>query len=678
MSQKPNHLIHETSVYLQQHAYNPVDWYAWGPEAFEKAAKEDKPIFLSIGYSTCHWCHVMEAESFEDEEVAAVLNAHFVSIKVDREQRPDIDAVYMRFCQMLTGSGGWPLTVLLTPDQKPFYAGTYFPKHTSFQMTGLMDLLYAVAEKWQSSREELLTSSEKITAALQSHYEKTSSTDSDAADASAIIAEAYQQLAQSYDAKLGGFSSAPKFPSPQNLLFLLHYFQLKKDEKALEMAEYTLVQMYRGGIFDHIGYGFCRYSTDRVWLVPHFEKMLYDNALLLICYLDLYWITKKELYKTVAEKIMTYLTREMQDATGLFYSAQDADSEGVEGKYYVFTPQEINALYSAEDAAYFVAYFDITEKGNFEGQNIPHLLKNDTYEKKDAKIDELTKDAYAFRLKRTALLTDDKFITSWNAMAICAFARAYRVLGDEQYLHIARRAQQAVEGSLTQPDGLLMATLRDGVASGNGHLDDYAYYLWALLELYEATFDTEYLEKSLSIFQKIEEQFADTSRGGYFLSGSKNEPLLIRIKELHDSAVPSGNSTLAVALQTLARITVHQTVQNASMRQLDFMAHHAQSYPAGYNFFNIALLKENTPSKEVIAVVAKEDLDATRALFHAHFLPNDTFLIKISDEVRLEKLLPYLTAYNRVDKNPTFYICQNKVCASPVTGYDELKKALLK
>ena len=596
---------------------------------------------------------------------------------MDREQRPDIDAVYMRFCQMLTGSGGWPLTVLLTPDQKPFYAGTYFPKHATFQMTGLMDLLFAVAEKWQNSRQELLTSSEKITAALKSHYEKTSSTDSDNVDASAIVEEAYGQLTQSYDDKLGGFSAAPKFPSPQNILFLLHYYQLKKDEKALEMAEHTLVQMYRGGIFDHIGYGFCRYSTDRVWLVPHFEKMLYDNALLLICYLDLYQITKKELYKTVAEKIMHYLTREMQDDSGLFYSAQDADSDGVEGKYYVFSAEEIDSLFEKDDAIYFSDYFDITPQGNFEGNNIPHLLLNESYDAYDERIERLCQEAYAFRLKRTSLLTDDKYITSWNAMAIFAFARAYIVLGDSAYLDVARRAQSAVENFLTDSSDLLVATMRSGTASGKGHLDDYAYYLWALLELYGATYETAYLEKAISLFAKIETQFADSEAGGYFLSGTENESLLLRIKELHDSAVPSGNSVLAVAYQMLARLTTAGDIQNAATRQISFMAANAKSYPIGYNFFNIALLKQTASSKEIIAVVPRASLQAVQSLFHSHFLPNVTFLIKADGDKQAETVLAYLSTYQMIDGMPTFYVCQNMTCSAPITDFEQLKTMLL-
>ncbi len=676
MSQKPNRLIDETSVYLQQHAFNPVNWYPWGSEAFEKAARENKPVFLSIGYSTCHWCHVMEMESFQDDEIAAILNAHFVSIKVDREQRPDIDALYMDFCRMLTGSGGWPLTVLLTADQKPFFAGTYFPKYTTFQMIGLMDLLYTVAEKWKNNRQELLTSGDKIAATLQSHYEKTFSTNHFDVNTSEIVQKAYQKLCDSYDKDLGGFGKAPKFPSPQNILFLLHYYQLKKEDNALSMAEHTLRQMYRGGIFDHIGYGFCRYSTDGVWLVPHFEKMLYDNALLLICYLDLYWITKRELYKNISEKIMYYLIREMRDSSGLFYSAQDADSDGEEGKYYVFTFEEIRALFSPEDAAYFSDYFAVTPKGNFEGKNIPHLLLNASYETENKRIQVLIEQAYAFRQKRTSLLTDDKFITSWNAMAIYAFAHAYRILGDTKYLDIAIDTQQAVEKHLVGKEGLLAATMRKNVLSSNGHLDDYAYYLWALLELYETTYEINYLHKSLTLFEQIEEQFADTEQGGYFLAGTQNETLLFPVKELHDSAIPSGNSVLAVAYQTFSRLMVAPNIQHAASRQIDFMASRAQSHAVNYNFYNIALLKEISPSREVIAVILKQHKKDIQRLFQAYFVPNTTFLIKIADENQLDDIFFYLDVYNMIDKKPTFYICQNRSCSTPITDREQLKKIL--
>ncbi|MEL7655517.1 MAG: thioredoxin domain-containing protein, partial [Bacillota bacterium] len=416
----PNRLINESSPYLLQHARNPVDWYPWGEEAFNRAKTEDKPVFLSIGYSTCHWCHVMAHESFEDEEVAEVLNRDFISIKVDKEERPDIDAVYMSVCQGLTGSGGWPLTIIMSPDQRPFFAGTYYPKTKRYNVPGLLEILDAVTKEWKGNKDSLLETGDKIVNALKAGTQKQDHDMTGQIDHNGlskdIIHEAKELFSQSYDERYGGFGRSPKFPSPHNLMFLLRYSKFEKDERALEIVEKTLLQMYRGGIFDHIGYGFSRYSTDEKWLAPHFEKMLYDNALLAIICSETYQITGKELYQRVARKTLSYITREMTDEQGGFYSAQDADSEGTEGKYYIFTPDEILKLLGEQDGTLFNGFFDITGRGNFEGSNIPNLLKNKVYDPIPDMIRGMIPKVYEYRYNRTRLHKDDKQLTSWNSL----------------------------------------------------------------------------------------------------------------------------------------------------------------------------------------------------------------------------------------------------------------------
>ncbi len=673
----PNKLINEKSPYLLQHAYNPVNWYPWGAEAFEKARNEDKPIFLSIGYSTCHWCHVMEHESFEDDEVADILDDHFVSIKVDREQRPDIDSVYMRVCQMLTGAGGWPLSIFLTPDQKPFYAGTYFPKNSIHNMLGLTDLLNFITEKWTDSRMELIASGNKITEILTEEFENKSGVISENLD-EIIIDEAFGQFAESYDKINGGFGSAPKFPSPHNLMFLLYYSQLKENKQALQMAEHTLTQMYRGGIFDHIGYGFCRYSTDDKWLIPHFEKMLYDNALLLICYLDLYQITHNELYKTVSIKTIEYILKQMTNSIGGFYSAQDADSEGIEGKHYLFSKDEILKLLGRIDGECFCDYFDITDKGNFEKLNIPNLLKNDRYNSEDEIMDRLIKKVYGYRASRTHLLTDDKIITFWNCMMITAIAKAFKILQNERYLKIAQNAAEFIETYLTDKNsGLICASERDGKTSGYGHLDDYAYYIMALIELYEATYDAAYLKKSVEIYKIMQEQFYDEQNGGYYLSGKQNESLIMRPKEIYDGATPSGNSVAAYILKKLSKLTGNADIENISQKQMYFMAFNAKQYPMGYSFFNIALIKDINPSKELVVVVkTDEEKENIIKMFSEKFYPNLTMIIKTHDSRELDEIAPFTASYGLKNDMTTFYLCENKTCSAPFNDLTRLSDML--
>lgn len=489
---KSNRLINEKSPYLIQHAYNPINWYPWGEEAFEDAKKEDKPIFLSIGYSTCHWCHVMAHESFEDENVAAILNKFFISIKLDREERPDVDSVYMTVCQALTGSGGWPLTIIMTPNQKPFFAGTYFPKTSRYGMPGLIEILESVATQWKNSKEKLINSSDNILKELGKFFVSESN---DTKLSEKNLKNGYNQLLKSFDIKYGGFSPAPKFPTPHKLMFLLRYYKMYDETNALEMVETTLGSMYRGGLFDHIGYGFSRYSTDDKYLVPHFEKMLYDNALLVISYLEAYEITKNPLYKDISIKSLEYVFRELTSNEGGFYCAQDADSEGEEGKYYVFTPDEIKIILGEEDGNYFNEYYDITDEGNFEGKSIPNLIKNSNYNKKDEKIDVLAQNILDYRNERYSLHKDDKILTSWNGLMIAALSKAYKVLEDEKYLEYAKKAIDFIYNNLVDSKGRLFARYREKEAKYKAILDDYAFLTYGLIELYESSYEILYLKK---------------------------------------------------------------------------------------------------------------------------------------------------------------------------------------
>lgn len=641
-----NHLQNETSPYLLQHAENPVDWYPWGEAAFAKAKAEDKPVFLSIGYSTCHWCHVMAHESFEDAAVAALLNEHFVSIKVDREERPDIDSIYMAVCQALTGSGGWPTSIFMTPEQKPFFAGTYFPKTARYGSAGFLELLQAIADRWQSDRQPLTDSAEGVLAFLQ---------EQETAQGSAraqLIDDAAAWFQQAFDAKYGGFGGAPKFPTPHNLLFLLTHAEKTGDETIRTMAETTLRQMYRGGMFDHIGGGFSRYSTDRMFLVPHFEKMLYDNALLLLAYCKAYAVTGKRLYLHVAEKTAAYVLREMTAPDGGFYSAQDADSDGVEGKYYVFTPDELIGLLGEEQGRAFNAYYDITARGNFEGKSIPNLLKNtDMTGEFDASLPKV----YDYRRSRTCLHLDDKILTAWNALMIAALAWLYRVSGKHAYLDAAERAQHFADTALSEGDALF-ASFRDGKRGAPGFLDDYAFAAFAMLALYEATYQRAYLERAQRLCDRIFDDFADVEHGGFYLYGRNSEQLILRPKETYDGALPSGNSVFAYVLVRLHLLTGAARDFARAQRQLDFLSGAAGRAPAGHCMFLLALSDFLEPP-ETIRVVPAPDDELTDLACSVPFRAAVTVL-EPSPE------------YPLLNGRTTYYICKNHSCQPPT---NELK-----
>lgn len=656
-----NHLKDQTSPYLLQHADNPVNWYPWCDEAFERAKAEDKPIFLSIGYSTCHWCHVMAHESFEDEQVAEVLNQHFISIKVDKEERPDIDSIYMAVCQAFTGSGGWPTTIFLTPEQKPFFAGTYFPKTARYGQIGLLDLLAVIYDKWKNSREELLQSADEIVADLNRQMagkrNLTSSRAYDTADrgigksdkALQLLDVAFAMYKRSFDAKYGGFGDAPKFPTPHNLLFLMQYYEKNKEKDAIRMVETTLRKMYRGGIFDHIGGGFSRYSTDRYFLAPHFEKMLYDNALLIMAYCKAYQITKKWFYCDVAEQTAAYILREMTFKEGGFYSAQDADSEGVEGKYYLFEPMEVINILGIEAGEEFNHYFDITNKGNFEGKNIPNLLKS---ERVDKHYEEYKQIVYEYRKNRYALHLDDKILTSWNGFMIAAMCHLYRVTENRMYLDAAIKAQKFILDMLCEGDTLYVS-YRKGHRSSNGFLDDYANVIFALLALYEATLDNNYLDKAKYFCKKTVDEFYDNENDGFFLYGEENEQLIMRPKETYDGALPSGNSMMAYNLVRLSAITDEKRWKELAERQLEFLGVEAGPYPAGHAMFLMAL-SDSIELLEKITIVLKENQKS------------EDLSCKISLGTVISVLEAPTEEYPLKDDKTTFYVCCGCSCKPPV------------
>ena len=534
-----NQLKSETSPYLLQHAENPVNWYPWCEEAFEKAKTENKPIFLSIGYSTCHWCHVMAHESFEDNKTAEILNKYFISIKVDREERPDIDSVYMSVCQAFTGSGGWPMSIFMTWDKKPFFAGTYFPPQSRYGMPSFSELLNAIANQWYSNQKDLLESAEKIIKHLiNTQSDEKTQTNSD------LIQRAVQILEHTFDSTHGGFGDAPKFPTPHNLLFLMLYAKQHNNSDALKMAEKTLLQMRKGGIFDHIGYGFSRYSTDKYYLAPHFEKMLYDNALLIIAYSSLYSITKNNIYLDTAEKTAEYILNEMTSEDGGFYSAQDADSEGIEGKYYTFSLKEIINILGEENGREFAEVFDITDGGNFEGVNIPNLLKSNNLR---AEFQDEIKKLYTYRKNRFKLHLDDKILLSWNSMMIAALSMLYRVTRNKKYLNAAQKSQKFIENNMSE-ELRLYTSFRDGKCSKHAFLDDYAFYVTALTELYDTTLDKDYLEKAEKFCKETVRMFMDDNNGGFYLCESNSTELFINPKENYDGAIPSGNSVMTYIL----------------------------------------------------------------------------------------------------------------------------------
>lgn len=644
-----NKLNNETSPYLLQHADNPVNWYPWCEEAFFRAKTENKPIFLSIGYSTCHWCHVMAHESFEDYKTAQILNKHFISIKVDREERPDIDSVYMSVCQAFTGSGGWPMSIFMTWDKKPFFAGTYFPPRSRYGMPGFSDLLNTIINQWNFGKIHLLDSAEEIIKHLtNTHSGEETQINSD------LIQRAVQIFERTFDRNYGGFGDAPKFPTPHNLLFLMLYAKENNYLKALKIAEKTLQQMRKGGIFDHIGYGFSRYSVDKYYLIPHFEKMLYDNALLIIAYASAYQITNNNIYLDTAEKTAEYIIKEMISEDGGFYSAQDADSEGVEGKYYTFSLEEIMNVLGEEKGKRFSKAFDITQSGNFEGTNIPNLLKSNDLK---SEFGEEREKLYNYRKTRFKLHLDDKILLSWNSMMIVAMSFLYRVTQNCNYLKTAQKSQQFIENNMS--DGVrLYTSFRNGRCSQNVFLDDYSFYITALIELYNSTLDNNYLKKAEKFCEETVRRFMDEEKGGFYLSDLNNSELFMNPKETYDGAIPSGNSVMTYNLVRLYGITQRKEYKELLEKQIAFMCTGSYEYPSGSSMFLIAMLLYESYIPH-ITIALKESSDLTKIKEKIPFIANVSVVTEDEN-------------YPLLNNQTTFYVCKNHNCLPPTNEIDLL------
>lgn len=691
---KPNRLIDETSPYLLQHAYNPIDWHAWGIEAFERARQENKPIFLSIGYSTCHWCHVMERESFEDDEVAEVMNKVFVSIKVDREERPDIDHAFMTVCQLMTGGGGWPLNIVMTPDKKPFFAGTYLPKYSQQGRIGLIDLCSRIEHMWLHDRTHIDDATEKIVAALNL---TTKQNPTDTLDVE-VLKTAFLQLSHRFDPKYGGFGDAPKFPTPHNILFLLKYWKRSGDERSLEMAKLTLDQMRLGGIFDHVGFGFHRYSTDAQWLTPHFEKMLYDQAMIALAYTEAYLATGKNSYKKTAEEIFDYVLRDLTSPEGAFYSAEDADSEGKEGKFYIWTLDEIREALPDNEANLVERAFNVFSMGNFKeestqsltGQNILHLRKplqklNDQFGFSDSEIQQTWESArkqlFKIRDKRIHPHKDDKILTDWNGLMIAALSKASRVFKNKDYALAAAKAADFIITSMRDSYGRLLRRYRLGKAGISAHLDDYSFFIWGLLELYETTLEPKYLKIALDLNQDLVEHFWDNEQGGFFFTANDSEELLVRQKEIYDGATPSGNSIAAMNLIQLSRITGSIELNSLALNLVKAFSTIVKQFPSAYTQFLLFVDFLIGPSFEVVVVGPKGSAETQNILncLNASYTPNKVVVFKPceNEDSEIISMAPYTKNFGLVKQRPTAYVCGNYTCQSP-TNDPEIMLSYLK
>ncbi len=681
---KHNRLINEKSPYLLQHAYNPVDWYPWCDEAFERAKIENKPIFLSIGYSTCHWCHVMEKESFEDEEVAKLLNENFISIKVDREERPDIDSVYMLVCQAMTGHGGWPLTIIMTPDKKPFFAGTYIPKYSRYGRIGLLDLLPRIVQLWKENRERILSIADQIAEELRQAVGQTHQKDS--IDKS-IFTETFEQLLERFDEQFGGFELAPKFPIPHNLMFLLRYWKMTGDKKSLEMVQKTLDFMSLGGIRDHIGGGFHRYSTDREWILPHFEKMLYDQALISIACIETYQATRDKKYIELCEEILSYVIRNLTNQDGGFFSAEDADSEGEEGKFYLWEIEELRKILNEDELNFVIENFNLSATGNYfdevrkskTGKNI-FYLKKELDENSKEKWYKIKTKLFEHREKRAHPLKDDKILTDWNGLMISAFSKAYLLLQKEGYIEIAKKSADFLLKNMLTPDGKLLHSYRDGLAKINGYLDDYAFFTWGLLELYEATFETRYLKFAIKLAEKMLELFWDENDGGFFFTESDNQDVIFRQKEIYDGAIPSGNSIALLDLVKLGKMTNNEKFNEIAYRLIESFSGTIKKFPSQYTFFLCALDFLFNNSLEIIIVGKSKNKTEIKEITNAlnkKFIPNKIILFKPTDvDDEINSISTFLSSYHEIDDKTTIYICTNYECKQPVTNVADMLKLL--
>ena len=673
-----NRLAKESSPYLLQHKNNPVDWYPWGDEAFQKATELNRPIFLSIGYSTCHWCHVMEDESFEDEQVAQLLNDNFISIKVDREERPEIDHLYMTVCQAMTGKGGWPLTIIMTPDKYPFFAGTYFPKKGRMGRPGMIELLPAIADAWVNKKGELIQSANQIKKYLIDSNNKEIGDQLN----QTILTNTNSQFINRYDKTHGGFGLKPKFPSPHNLIYLLRYHNMSGDKTSLLMVEKTLQEMRLGGIFDHVGFGFHRYSTDREWILPHFEKMLYDQAMLTLAYTEAYQITNNQLYKDTAEEILHYVKRDMTDKRGGFYSAEDADSEGEEGLFYLWTIEEIKNILNNEESELLINTYGLDLEGNYKDEatgkktekNILYLKKSISNAKSKNRLNDISKKLYVAREKRIHPLKDDKILTDWNGLMIAAFAKAGDVFNSDDYIQQAEKSAQFILKNLTDNNGRLLKRYRNGNAGLDAHLDDYAFFIWGLLELYEATFNVTYLTEAVQLSNIMVEEFWDITNGGFFLGSENSEKLIVRAKTGYDGAMPSGNSVAAMNCSKLNRITGETKWAEISDKIFMTFSNEIQKTPSGYaSMVNAFLFNVDSP-KEIVIVGSSKDDKTKKAIekIKSEYVPSKVIIFKDTDD-KLNKLSPlakWTVTQETIDEKTTFYICQDFACKIPTTDLD--------
>ncbi len=692
LNKNSNRLSKEKSPYLLQHAHNPVDWFPWSEEAFEKAKRENKPVFLSIGYSTCHWCHVMERESFEDNETAELMNKVFVSIKVDREERPDIDNIYMTVCQMMTGSGGWPLSIIMTPDKKSFFSGTYFPKEGKYGRIGFKELINNINEAWINKRSEIESSADELTNYLQ----KINSSSGVAIKLNPDIFNiAYNNFETRFDPVNGGFGSSPKFPSPHNLMFLLRYWKRSGDNKALEIVTKTLTEMRKGGIFDQVGFGFHRYSTDRNWLVPHFEKMLYDQALLIIAYSETYQATQNIDFKKTAEEIIQYVLRDMTSPEGGFYSAEDADSESEEGKFYLWTEDELLIILEQDDANLVFKVFNTNPNGNFHeeatgkssGDNILHLSKPLDELAINLNIDKnnLIQRLESIRLKllnerenRVHPYKDDKTLTDWNGLMIAALAKAGSIFNNDDYIVAAEKSFSFIEKYLTNKDGKLLHRYRDGDSSITGNIDDYAFLIWGLIELYEATFQANYLIKAVELTNSVLKYFWDETNGGFFFTPAFGEKLLVRTKEIYDGAIPSGNSVMLYNLIRIARMTSVSIYEDYANKLLDYFSDSVQKASSGFSFFLSAFEFMIGPSYEIIVAGDRNNPETQNIInsIKQKFIPSKVLLLKDPTSIEYSPPFEYLNSYDQINSKPAIYICKNFICNLPTTNINEALRLL--
>jgi uncharacterized protein YyaL (SSP411 family) len=679
----PNRLASETSPYLLQHAHNPVDWYPWGPDALEKARAEDKPILLSIGYSACHWCHVMERESFENDDIARLMNDNFVNIKVDREERPDLDAIYMQAVLALTGHGGWPMTVFLTPNGEPFYGGTYFPPQDRGQMPGFPRVLLAMSEAYKTRRTEVTQATTELVSRLQ---QGASLRAMPALLTKEMLDQALQGLGQAFDQYEGGFADAPKFPQPMTLDFLLRYYHTTRDAKALHMVELTLQKMARGGIYDQLGGGFHRYSVDARWLVPHFEKMLYDNALLSRLYLDAFKVTGRSFYRRVVDETLAYVLREMTGPEGGFYSSQDADSEGEEGKFFVWTPQEIETLLGKEDADLFSAYYDVTDIGNFEHKNILNVPTDASsvareigvpLEKLALAIQRGKKLLMETREKRVHPGRDDKVLTAWNGLMLRSFAEAAAALDNPEYRKAAVDSAQFLTTKLMD-NGRLLRTYKTGQARLKGYLEDYSFLIDGLIAVYELTLDSQWLDHAHRLTDAMIDLFWDDSSGVFYDTGNDHEALLIRPRELFDNAMPCGSSVAVDVLLRMALLTGNEDYKAKAGRLLNGMGNMPAQYVIGMGRWLAALDFYLAQPKEIVIVGPQSDPAAAALLktVHSRYLPHKVVAGMEQDDPMGANPSPLLKFRTKVQGKPAAYVCENYACLLPVTTPDDLIKQL--